>query len=172
LPTRSEPISGESQREAAAHHGLSERPEVPKYVAAVHALQDAAQVRQDSPGRFEIPDWDTEARNEIASVLSVLRATLPDWRGATGLPEELDPIRHLIVTAIGWGLNPEKEATYLNVTPALNDGTTFTGSRSPRSRRRLLVDQRVQRARLLRAQRAAPLFAQLHHGEEGGGGRW
>ena len=33
-------------------------------------------------------------------------------------------MRHLIGTAAGWGGNPDKDATYLNVTPAKNDGTT------------------------------------------------
>jgi hypothetical protein len=30
----------------------------------------------------------------------------------------------LIGTALGWGGNPDKDATYLNVTPTKNDGTT------------------------------------------------
>ena len=34
-------------------------------------------------------------------------------------------VRHLIVTATGWGLNPDKDAIYLNVTPGKNDGTTI-----------------------------------------------
>ena len=38
--------------------------------------------------------------------------------------EQVDPVRHLIGTATGWGGNPDKDATYLNVTPAQNDGTT------------------------------------------------
>ena len=34
-------------------------------------------------------------------------------------------IRYAIIgTAGGWGGNPEKDATYLNVTPSNNDGTT------------------------------------------------
>jgi len=37
---------------------------------------------------------------------------------------QVDPIRHLIGTAMHWGGNPEEEATYLNVTPRMNDGTT------------------------------------------------
>ncbi|GLS21052.1 hypothetical protein GCM10007874_40690 [Labrys miyagiensis] len=38
--------------------------------------------------------------------------------------QAVDPIRHLIGTALGWGGNPDKDATYLDVTPAENDGTT------------------------------------------------
>jgi hypothetical protein len=30
----------------------------------------------------------------------------------------------LIATASGWGLNADKDAIYLNVTPVRNDGTT------------------------------------------------
>jgi hypothetical protein len=33
-------------------------------------------------------------------------------------------VRHLIGTAAAWGGNPDKDATYLNVTPAKNDGST------------------------------------------------
>jgi hypothetical protein len=49
---------------------------------------------------------------------SAIGAAPPGCRG------EVDPIRHLIVTATGWGLNPDKDAIYLNVTPKQNDGET------------------------------------------------
>lgn len=42
-----------------------------------------------------------------------------------GTKEQVDPIRHLIGAASAWGGNPEKEATYLNVTPEKNDGKTI-----------------------------------------------
>src|SRR5262249_3147158 len=38
---------------------------------------------------------------------------------------EVDPVRHLIWTGCGWGGLPEKDATYLTVTPAQNDGTVM-----------------------------------------------
>jgi hypothetical protein len=38
-----------------------------------------------------------------------------------GTKEEVDPIRHLIATATAWGGNPDRDAIYLNVTPAKND---------------------------------------------------
>jgi hypothetical protein len=37
---------------------------------------------------------------------------------------DVDPVRHLIGSAMAWGGNPEKDAIYLNVTPAANDGKT------------------------------------------------
>ena len=54
-----------------------------------------------------------------------LNETLPDLRRAGGRRGEVDPVRHLIATASAWGLNPDKDAIYLNVTPGRNDGTTI-----------------------------------------------
>jgi len=31
-------------------------------------------------------------------------------------------VRHLIATASGWGLNPDKDAVYLDITPHQNNG--------------------------------------------------
>ena len=71
-----------------------------------------------------MPNWDQASRKKIADALTVSGATLVDWRGAAGRKDEVDPVRHLIVTATGWGLNPDKDAIYLNITPGKNDGKT------------------------------------------------
>jgi hypothetical protein len=98
----------------------------PKDVAQVHALQDAVKVDQpNGPGKFDVPDWNKADLKKVSDALVVLGATLPDWRHAAGRRNEVDPVRHLIVTATGWGLNPDKDAIYLNVTPNKNDGTTI-----------------------------------------------
>ena len=87
-------------------------PTNPKDVQDAHALQDAVVVRQKSAGRLEA---------------LALNSTLPDLRRAFGSRVQVDPVRHLIGTAAGWGGNPDKDAIYLNVTPAKNDGkTTYT----------------------------------------------
>jgi hypothetical protein len=99
-------------------------PNDPKDVAQVHALQDAVSVSQISHGRFEIPDWDPSSHKKVRDALVVLGETIPDWRRAAGRRDEVDQVRHLIVTATGWGLNPDKDAIYLNVTPGRNDGRT------------------------------------------------
>jgi hypothetical protein len=101
-------------------------PSDPKDVAQVNALQDAVKVEQPSgPGKFEVPNWDAASRKKVRDALVVLGETIPDWRHAAGRRNEVDPIRHLIVTTTGWGLNPDKDAIYLNVTPSKNDGTTI-----------------------------------------------
>ncbi len=101
-------------------------PNDPKDVAQVNALQDAIKVEQPGgPGRFESPDWDQASHKTVLDALTVLGGTLADWRRAAGRRDEVDQVRHLIVTATGWGLNPDKDAIYLNVTPTKNDGKTI-----------------------------------------------
>jgi hypothetical protein len=58
----------------------------------------------------------------VRNALLMLNETLPDLKRAGGRRDAVDPVRHLIGTASGWGLNPDKDAIYLNVTPARNDG--------------------------------------------------
>lgn len=50
---------------------------------------------------------------------------MPDFKKAFGTKAEVNPVRHLIGAAMGWGGNPDKDAVYLNVTPQKNDGTTI-----------------------------------------------
>ncbi len=91
----------------------------------VHALQDAIKVEQPGgPGKFEVPNWDPVSQKKIRDALLVLGATIPDFKRAFGTKDQVDTVRHLIGTALGWGGNPDKDATYLNFTPAKNDGTT------------------------------------------------
>jgi hypothetical protein len=92
-------------------------------VERVHALQDAISASQPSSGTFEVPDWDQESQKKVRDALLSLSATLPDLRKGGGSRDEVDPVRHLIATAAGWGLNPDKDAIYLNVTPRSNDGS-------------------------------------------------
>lgn len=76
------------------------------------------------PGTFEVPRWDKASQDRIRDALLVLAESLPDTHGMFGTADEVDPVRHLIGTASAWGGNPEKDALYLNVTPARNDGET------------------------------------------------
>ena len=71
-----------------------------------------------------MPNWDQASQKTVREALLVLGSTIPDFKGAFRQKNAVDPVRHLIGTALGWGGNPEKDATYLNVTPALNDGKT------------------------------------------------
>jgi hypothetical protein len=88
----------------------------------VHALQDAIKVSQTSPGKFEVPNWDSVSQKKVRDALLVLGST--HFKKAFGTKEQVDPVRHLIGTALGWGGNPDRDATYLNITRAKNDGST------------------------------------------------
>jgi len=93
-------------------------------VNAVHALQDAIKAQQKGPGALEVPKWDETSQTKTREALTKLGDQLPDFRHAFGAKGEVDPVRHLIGTATGWGGNPDKDAIYLTRVPELNDGTT------------------------------------------------
>jgi len=99
-------------------------PNDPGDVEQVHALQDAITVEQTSVGTFEVPHWNAASQTTVRNALLVLGRTLPDTRRMFGRREHVDPVRHLIGTAIGWGGNPEHDALYLTITPRENDGVT------------------------------------------------
>ena len=99
-------------------------PNDPKDVAQVHALQDAIKVSQKGTGKLELPNWDQASQKSIRDALLVLNDHTGGFARAFGAKGQVDPVRHLIGAAAGWGGNPDKDATYLSVTPAKNDGTT------------------------------------------------
>src|SRR5580765_1870848 len=99
-------------------------PADPKDIAAVHALQDGITAEQQSPGRFDVPNWDAASRTKVGQALIQLAATIPDTKNMFGDRGQVDPVRHLVGAATGWGGNPEKDALYVTVVPAKNDGKT------------------------------------------------
>jgi len=97
-------------------------PSDPKDLAAAHALQDAIKVEQKGEGSFEIPDWDSVSRDKVRKELLKRGAKIPDTKRMYGPRGKVDPERHLIGTATGWGANAPVNATYVPVIPAQNDG--------------------------------------------------
>lgn len=93
-------------------------------LAAVHDLQDGVTVAQDRSGSFTVPDWDPVSQRTVRNALVTLAGTLPDSKRMFGTAADTDPVRHLIGSANAWGGNPERDALYLTVTPAQNDGIT------------------------------------------------
>ncbi len=85
-------------------------PANPGDVKRVHNLQDAIRVSQQSPGSFEVPNWDPASQNKVRDALMVLGATVPDTKRMFGTKDQVDPVRRLIGAASVWGGNPEKEA--------------------------------------------------------------
>ena len=100
-------------------------PNDPNDLKQVHALQDAIKVSQPGgPGKFEVPNWDKASQKKVRDALLVLASTVTDTRRAFGTKEEVDPVQYLIGAASAWGANPPRDAIYLNVVLARNDGLT------------------------------------------------
>jgi len=99
-------------------------PSDPKDLDEVHKLQDAIKVSQKDVGKLELPNWDQESLKEIRDALLVLAKHTDGFRHAFGTKDEVNPIKHLIGTAAGWGGNPDKDATYIGANVPKNDGTT------------------------------------------------
>jgi hypothetical protein len=97
-------------------------PTDPSDLAKVHALQDAIKVEQELTGSFEIPKWDKTSLDSTRAEVSRLGHFEPSK--AFGTRDEVDPTAHLIGTALGWGGNPARDATYASGEPTANDGST------------------------------------------------
>lgn len=91
-------------------------------VAVVNTLQDQLGLAAGSAEPFQHPDYDPVLMDEIRGALLVLMKAMPDFHGAFGREDDVDPVRHLIGTAGGWGGLPTHEAMYLNVAPSLPVG--------------------------------------------------
>lgn len=101
-------------------------PQVPGDLEAVHALQDAIVVDQPAgPGSLELPDWDPVSRRKVRDALIVLGETLPDLARAFGARTEVDPVRHLIASAVAWGGNPDRHTTVPPRPEILDGAWTF-----------------------------------------------
>lgn len=82
-------------------------------VGAVHELQDALVLDAMSAEPYTHPVYDEESRKRTAKALFELYEGVPDARRTFGARSEVDPVRHLLGTAAGWGGLPESEAFYL-----------------------------------------------------------
>ncbi len=76
------------------------------------------------PAHSICPAYDTSSQKKVRDALIALAATMPSFDHAFGTRDQVDPVTHLIGSAAAWGGNPDKDAKYINVTPAKNDGKT------------------------------------------------
>lgn len=99
-------------------------PNNPADMRKAHALQDAIQIKQASPGVLEIPNWDLASLVATRKALNELAVKLGGLPKAFGARGEVDPTQHLIGAAFGWGGNPQSGAMYFNYKTEKNDGKT------------------------------------------------
>ncbi|WP_313812738.1 DUF1254 domain-containing protein [Glutamicibacter sp.] len=104
-------------------------PADPADLDSVHAVQDGLLLHVGNQKPFENPEYDQRSHQEVRDALLVLGNTVSSLAGSFGRKENVDPIRHLVGTALGWGGLPDAEASYINVSPRLPQGKyemTFT----------------------------------------------
>jgi len=70
-----------------------------------------------------VPKWDKPSQDKARDALSEL-GSLGGVVDRFGRKDEVDPIDHLIGTAIGWGGNPRYAADYQSFYPPKDDGKT------------------------------------------------
>jgi len=92
-------------------------PADPADVAEVNRLQDALTITADTQREFAYPDYDADSHAAVRDALLVLGKTMSGFDGCFGTAAQVDPIRHLVATASGWGGLPDDEAQYINVEP-------------------------------------------------------
>ena len=95
----------------------------PADVAAATAVQDQVVIEARSSRAFSMPDYDMAALDETREALLRLARGMTDFSRMFGSRAEVDPVRHLIGTAAGWGGLPSREAIYVGVEPRLPVGT-------------------------------------------------
>jgi hypothetical protein len=98
-------------------------PADPADVAAVNELQGQLGVTAKSAKSFPVPEYDVESFTATRTALLELAKGLAGFERAFGRKNDVDPVRHLVGTAAGWGGLPEREAFYVNVAPDLPVGT-------------------------------------------------
>ncbi len=86
-------------------------------VAAVAAIQDRLAIDARSSQTFVMPDYDLESLDATRDALLALARGFDSFDRTFGTRAEVDPVRHLIGCAAGWGGLPTSEATYIGVDP-------------------------------------------------------
>lgn len=91
-------------------------------LAAVHALQDSFAITAGSSRPYTPAGYDAATLDEVRQALLGLARHAGSFDHAFGRREDVDPVRHLIGTAAGWGGLPDQEARYVSVEPGLSTG--------------------------------------------------
>jgi len=99
----------------------------PDDIAKVNSLQDEVILSLNSASAYTHPEYDPDSFKATKEALLALGEGVSDTRGMFGSRSEVDPVRHLIGTATGWGGLPETEAFYyMETEPRPGGRYTFT----------------------------------------------
>ena len=82
----------------------------PEDLKKVNALQDRMKIEAKSARPYSHPPYDEESYKATQKALLELARGVPDTHGMFGRKADVDPVRHLLGTAFGWGGLPIEEA--------------------------------------------------------------
>jgi hypothetical protein len=95
----------------------------PGDVAAVNAFQDQMTIEAAAAKPFILPDYDRESFSVALRAALEFGSHFPgDISRTFGSKAEVNPVKHFLGTAGGWGGLPESEAVYVGVEPRLPVG--------------------------------------------------
>lgn len=97
-------------------------PDDPSDVAVVNALQDRLALSSVAGRQFVPRPFDATSFTTTRNAILELAKGLGGLERCFGAEADVDPVRHLLGTAVGWGGLPESEAHYINVNPELPVG--------------------------------------------------
>lgn len=97
-------------------------PEDPADVAVVNALQSQFAVTSVAGRQYAPVAYDEPSFTSTRDALLELATGLGGLDRCFGARSDVDPFRHLLGAAVGWGGLPESEAYYVNVAPGLPVG--------------------------------------------------
>jgi len=95
----------------------------PDDIKATNALQDALKIEGGGSDELDIPEWNIEQMMEARNALNTLAKLGASNMGAFGTKKEIDPIKHLIFSAAGWGGLPNQQTIAELDSVEQNDGT-------------------------------------------------
>jgi hypothetical protein len=94
-------------------------------LAVVAELQDRITIEADHGRQFSMPDYDTGSFDRTRRALLSLASDMTSFTASFGRRDDVDPVRHLVGSAAGWGGLPDTEATYMGVMPDLPADRTY-----------------------------------------------
>ena len=91
-------------------------------LSSVNALQDQLVLTVNQPRDFHSPSYEAQSFGEVRTALLDLSRHMRGFAHAFGTRSEVNPVKHLIGTASGWGGLPDREASYESIEPGLPVG--------------------------------------------------
>ena len=82
----------------------------PDDIKKANAIQDGFIIKSESAIPYTHPEYDNAGREATFKQLLALSRGLLDSERMFGKKEDVDPVCHLLGTALGWGGLPESEA--------------------------------------------------------------